>query len=345
MFCKNCGKELTSNDKFCDSCGTVNEGYVETSSAPVEDDTFMQTQPFSIDVVAQKVEENNGAAATPDVAPAEAPVMETPVASEPAAPAGEPTIEAPVASVIEQPVVPTAPVMESAPVETKKKSNVGFIILVIVLGLVILGLGAFILFKVLKNDSNKPVVNNPSTPTTPSTPTEPTTPTTPTSTDDSKTYKTSGYVFTIPDGYEKATIQGVDVIGTKNFAFGDVTIDTFNKYSDMIAAKDELIDILKNSSLSESSFIGADEYTYNGTKIFIVSFLYQDVYNDAFYISLPDGNLLCADAAYTSTTYKTDGYTNVVKFVNSAKKDSTSSFSGSTTGYKEKTINFKNSLN
>ena len=149
MFCKNCGKELTSNDKFCDSCGTANEGYVETPSAPVEDDTFMQTQPFSIDVVAQKVEENNGAAATPDVAPAEAPVIETP--------ASEPTIEAPVASVIEQPVVPTAPVMESAPVETKKKSNVGFIILVIVLGLVILGLGAFILFKVLKNDSNKPV--------------------------------------------------------------------------------------------------------------------------------------------------------------------------------------------
>ena len=114
MFCKNCGKELTSNDKFCDSCGTVNEGYVETPSAPVEENTFMQTQPFSIDEVAQKVEENNEAVVTPEVTP-EAPVVETHIE-----PVVTPTVEAPVEEpttpAIETPVAPVEPTIAPAPV-------------------------------------------------------------------------------------------------------------------------------------------------------------------------------------------------------------------------------------
>ena len=114
MFCKNCGNELKTNDKFCPNCGTTNDAYVETPSAPVEENTFMQTQPFSIDEVAQKVEENNEAVVTPEVTPV-APVVETPIE-----PVVTPTVEAPVEEpttpAIETPVAPVEPTIAPAPV-------------------------------------------------------------------------------------------------------------------------------------------------------------------------------------------------------------------------------------
>ncbi|MDR0850983.1 MAG: zinc-ribbon domain-containing protein [Clostridiales Family XIII bacterium] len=43
MYCKNCGKELTDDSKFCPGCGAVQEVGEQTPFAPVEDSQFQTT--------------------------------------------------------------------------------------------------------------------------------------------------------------------------------------------------------------------------------------------------------------------------------------------------------------
>lgn len=121
MNCKNCGSPITEFDKFCQNCGTPTELKTEEKevSTPSEE-VVAAAEPVA--------EEVNQSASIEPVQGVQTPAP-SPVAK-PAEPIGE----------------------VQTPVEPKKKSNVGFILIVIFLGLVILGVGVFILLECLVID-------------------------------------------------------------------------------------------------------------------------------------------------------------------------------------------------
>ncbi|MBR2604017.1 MAG: zinc-ribbon domain-containing protein [Bacilli bacterium] len=324
MFCKNCGNELNNNDKFCKNCGSTNDQYVETPVVEEPtDNTFMNTQPFSIDEVAQKVEENKEAEMS-------TPVVETPTVEEPvAATSVEPAVEVPTEPVVEAP----APTISSTPIEPvintpQKKSNVGFIIILITLIVIILGLGGFIGYKLFSGKTDTPTVtpsnnnqnnnnqnNNQNNNNN--------------NTQKDETYSTVGYTFTIPTGYSKIDEGGSIRVGDSKFQFRVMTTITQYTYanykSDLEASANE---IKKVWGADGASYISSSEQTYNGKNFLIFSFVYQGTYNDAILTELPDGTLLCVVAYYNDLSSKTEGYNNLAKFVKSAVKDTNSSFSG-----------------
>ena len=328
MFCKNCGKEITNNDKFCKECGTPNENFVEGN--PSIEEAMAQTQPYSIEDVANIVENNEPAPAVeaPAEAPAE-PVVEEPVA--PVTPVTENTTQT--GFVPEQPVIPAAPVMESAPVQPKKKNNVAFIIIIIVLAVVILGLGAFVAYKFLGGKKDTPTVQTPSTPnepSIPSTPSEPSTPSTPTGT--TSTFTASGYKFTIPSGFEvKKSSNGSDMIvsGTTIVlgAFRTTTAYTYDYYK----ANLESVANSSQSSWDETGYtykVEQGEVTIDNKKMLYIQRYnpsYKD-YADVVIAELSDKTVLILEFYYKSEADADPGYKGIASMVKSAVKDSSSNF-------------------
>lgn len=157
MICKKCGNILNEGEAFCNNCGTavnaeeVTTSQVETQAPVVEepnDDTFMDTQPFTIDEVARRVEENKesevsqSVESTPEVEPA--PAAETPVVE---------TTQTPVEPI--QPV--TEPVQNVAPTPSKKGKVAGIIIGIVVGGLVLLIAAIIIIVLALRSSFNKAI--------------------------------------------------------------------------------------------------------------------------------------------------------------------------------------------
>ncbi len=116
MQCSNCGRELTSEDKFCNNCGTPVAPAFEVPLVSQETANILMTaQEAPSPEVAQVVE------ATPVVedapAPEVAPAVEAAPVVEEQPPAPEPVLEAPVVQPAAESILvaPTSPIIEVAP--------------------------------------------------------------------------------------------------------------------------------------------------------------------------------------------------------------------------------------
>lgn len=293
MNCKNCGSPITEFDKFCQNCGTPTELKTEEQevSTPSEE-VVAAAEPVA--------EEVNQSASIEPVQGVQTPAP-SPVAK-PAEPIGE----------------------VQTPVEPKKKSNVGFILIVIFLGLVILGVGVFILFRMFGDRLfNKPV-DSPVVEDKIDDKTDPE----PTTVENNETYSVNGYNFTIPTGFIKIENNGKDYIGNGNFYFGFVKVTNSYKYDDLKSQLSNLATTYTNKVQTDGlTYIGNNEYTYGNRKFLIISYYYQSVYTDLILTELSDKTILSSYVYYTSTSYKEDGYKKLAAFADSAKKDEASSFS------------------
>ena len=319
MFCKNCGNELSPTDKFCNNCGASIE------SNPVE--PFTGTENVESESVSEPVTEE------PVVSTSNEPTVENPTIE-------EPTVNEPVISVPVEPVINTeaeTPTFEQSVANsmnnTPKKSNVGFIVLVIVLGFIILCAGGFIAYKIFTPKSgNTPTTNNTGNTTTPSTTTS--TPTT--QVDNSSTYKAAGYKFTIPTGWKKVVTNDIDYIGDSSFLFADIIIDNTYKYSAYKTNWSTYIEQYKtslaNSEYTGISYISSGEYTYGGKNYLVGTFYSSNsgTYSNVVVTEMKDGKVFSVITYFRDLSAKEDGYKKLSEFVDSAILDDSSSFSSST---------------
>lgn len=317
MFCKNCGKELNPLDKFCNNCGTPIESTDSVETAPINElpneEVKAQSTPAEPAFVEIPVE--------PVIteAPSEPTITETsvePVINE--TPAVEP------APVTDIPAAPVSPVINNtAPVQ--KKSNAGFIVIIIILALIILGVGGFIAYKVLipkKDTPSTPAVNTPSTPTTP----------TPVTTEDTTKYSANGYVFTIPSGFEVYKEDGDEFIRGKKSYFTAVVVDNQFTY-EQNKQEFESIDTSVMNEWNSFGFylVGNKEITYGGKKFYYVQFYNtnNNLYSEIVLTELSDGKAFACVLYYQTNDGLKEGYDGILSFVNSAKKDNTGTFANS----------------
>ncbi len=340
MFCKNCGKELNPLDKFCNNCGTpiestdsvetapINELPVEEAQVSVEPTVEVPAEPTFTEVPVEPVVTET---------PVEPVVTETPVEPVITEVPSEPTItDTPVEPVVtETPAVEPAPVTDipAAPVSpvinntapVQKKSNAGFIVIIIILALIILGVGGFIAYKVLipkKDTPSTPAVNTPSTPTTP----------TPVTTEDTTKYSANGYVFTIPSGFEVYKEDGDEFIRGKKSYFTAVVVDNQFTY-EQNKQEFESIDTSVMNEWNSFGFylVGNKEITYEGKKFYYVQFYNtnNNLYSEIILTELSDGKAFACVLYYQTNDGLKEGYDGILSFVNSAKKDNTGTFANS----------------
>lgn len=326
MFCKNCGKELNSLDKFCNNCGApiestdsvesapINELPVEETQVSVEPNVEVPTEPTFTEVPVEPVVTETPVEPVVTETPVEPVINETP-AVEPA-----PTVSAPVNDIPEAPV---SPVINSAPIQ--KKSNAGFIVIIIILGLIILGVGGFIAYKVFmpkKDTPSTPAVNTPSTPSTP----------TPVTTEDKSKYSTNGYVFTIPSGFELFEEGGNKYIKGKKSYFTAGIVDTQYTY----AQNKQELESVTSDVITEWTSIGfllvkKEEITYGGKKFYYVQFYdaNEKLYSEVVITELSDNSVYGCVLYYQNQEGLSEGYSGILSLVNSAKKDNTGTFASS----------------
>lgn len=341
MFCKNCGNELNGSQKFCNNCGTLNDQYVEAPTEPTveetpSENTFMNTQPFSIEEVAQKVEENKMEESAP-----KAPIMPeatvTPVETVPVAdtPTEEPKPAAPETPNYSVPeaTISSEPVTSMVPEAPKKKSNTGFIVIVIVLIALILGIGGFILFKVLGNKTDTPTVT-PSTPNTNNNSNNNNTNNNNTNNNTSTaSYKYNGYKFDVPSGLTILEQDGKEyVVLTGKYQYRGLYLNTTSNYDYYKTNIDQVTNTLK-SQMSGGTYLSTSEQTFDGKDFLVVSFYYGTLYNDFAFTSLPDGNLIEFGVYYENAAEKTDAYKSLAKMIKTATKDTSTSYNDTNSTY------------
>ena len=302
MFCKNCGKELNPTDKFCNNCGTL----IETESV---DNAPINELPKEEVPVEEPIVTETPVVEKPTVAPVEEPVA--PV---------EPTVSAPASDIPEAPVAPVinAPITPAP----KKSSNIGFIIIIIVLGLIIVGVGIFLGIKLLGGKkTDTPVVETPSTPTS-----EPTTPTT---TDTSSKITINGFTFTVPTGCTKTTVEGLEAIDCGKYYFTNMDVYTTANYDYF---KTNLTTMLPQSIASWTnlgfSYIESGETTVSGKKYLYIQYYHNQygVYGDVVLTANPNGSVFKANLYYPDEDTATKGYNTISTFTSSCT-DRTSNFS------------------
>ena len=306
MNCKKCGFILEKDNAFCPNCGEPNEFFQKEQSV-VEPTPVAPVEPVQQPVVEP--------APVVPVEPVEQPVVEpAPVA--PVEPVEQPVVEpAPVAPVepVEQPVPGPAPVintMNTAPVP-QKKSNVGFIILVIALGLIIVGLGVFICIKLFGGNNNSSVKND--------TPINNSTEPTPVNKQDEdlETVEFKGVTFTLPSDVvteEVSTGQMFSNI-TESYVliFQQILNGDFNTAKSNFSANTTALE----AAIPTATYNGILEKTIDNQYYYYADYTYNDDGTKAMiYITkLPNNLILCGVGVYYIDEIDTvfDKMTSIVK--------------------------------
>ena len=291
MNCKKCGNPITENDKFCPAC--CEAVVIETQVA-----TVMPEAP---------------------VAPAEPVVPETPVQAEPA----------PVANPTPTPII-TEPIANNTalPTEPKKKSG-GFIVIVIILGLIIIGLGVFIAIKMLGDKSDNGTTNNANTNTNNSQTVNNNTNTnsntnnnsnTVTPTTSSTTTTIGSYTFTVPSDLKVVEKNGEKYYGNENVV---LFLDSmYYGYNTIIAN----IDSVKQEIANYGTILDSKEVVIENNKYYIFKLIVDGVEMEYFYTSLDEYETLNGAIKYqTISREKAYGYVNQML---KTKKSGASSFAG-----------------
>ena len=317
MNCKKCGNVITNLDQFCPNCGEPNElytGSVEATTTPVEEPSSIPMQTAANPLNQTPVEPVTPVTPVEPVAPVE-PAISTPVeepSSIPMQTATNPLNQAPV-----EPVTPVTPVVNEKP-----KKNVLFIIVVIVLSLVIIGLGVFITFKLLNNNSN---VEEPEAEKVETKPTEVVT--------KNETMTYGGLSFTIPTGITKNSQNGVTFLTNKTegyiFSLNGLTdearlVDVKNSYSSVEATYKTKIESMGGI------YTGASEYTLNGRTYFGISYYKDSLYSEVYFTEITDNYLIYGEIAYLASG-KTSAYKALNEFLSSAETPKAGSFAKTST--------------
>ena len=309
MNCKKCGYVLSNQDQTCPNCGEVNELYNGGLGAPSEPVAPVTPAPMPSEPVAP---------VTPTPMPSEpvAPVTPTPMPSEPVAPVTPaPMPSESVAPVTPAPIQTDIPSMENvnaAATSTKPKKNGLFIVTIIVLCLIILGVGTFVVIKLL-NPTKEQQGNEDVTPKQ----TEQVVKT--------ETVKISNIVFTIPEDVIKSTSSSKNEYKNKTnsfvFSFDGITNETtYDALKEQFLTKAN--DYKTNYESKEATYINASEYTNVGRNYTGVSYFYQNYYTDYFITQVNDKYIMSGSITYLASD-KANAYKALNDFISSAKEDST----------------------
>ena len=214
-----------------------------------------------------------------------------PVQNTEATPVAQPAPVEPIAPAVEPAQIQPAPVITSSP--EQKKSNAGLIVVIIILGILVLGMGAFIaikfLFPVKPEPTPEPTTIEPETqkPTTPTT-----TPTTPTTTTD-EDYMVVGNsklgYLKLPGKWTKGSVAGASATALQYV--NDATVASTAKGSYIVT-----LNVWKETADSTTAKSAAEQEAN-----------YYKLYDsDATNIKVEQVKLGTLDAYKLSTQYKSD---------------------------------------
>lgn len=276
MNCKKCGNPITPFDKFCQFCGEQNENY--TGGNTVE---------------------------TP-VVPTESVQPTEPV--QPAQPV-ETQTQGPVQENIQQPI---QPVINSNPIDQKKKGNGAFIALIIIMAIIILGLGGFIAYKYLfpadtkendvtKNTNKQNVVDTKKVTNT-----------------DTDTIELDGYTFTKP--------SDLNYDETKKAYYNSNLMLTMQivlePYENALMEKDELLSVVQ-SKIPTATY---SESMYGNRKYMVYSGVVSGYNMDVFITSVDDETCVMGALILNKSYDRTSAYTYLNKIFDTSKGSVSSTF-------------------
>ena len=317
MNCKNCGFLISNDDQFCPNCGHANELYNTgvNSQTPV-----------------QPVEPVVQAPTSPVVQPTEPVIQQTQVQQAQVQPT-EPVIQQ--AQVQQVQVQPTEPVIQQAQVQPiqvqaepvvqpfpsqAKKRNLGFTIIIIILGLIIIGLGIFIGIKLLSNNSNNKSITNNTVEEQPISDTESNT---------NVSYSFRGVNFTFPDNTFEVTEneEGLVAFGSKQHKCVVLLADIYELYdfdSFKLETKKVEQDLINSYLQKGFTYISSNEEKIGGIRYYSMEFSSNQGYNLSQIVAeLPNESVVTGGIEYLPNG-KTDAYEITSKILSTAKVENSS---------------------
>ena len=296
MNCKKCGNIVTPFDKFCQNCGEPNENYNGGNTQTVQTETpVVPVQEPVVNTQAQK------------------PV--TPV-QEPVTPVQEPASNVPVQNSINS--MPTQPVINSASNIEKKKSNAGFIILIIVMSLIIIGLGTFIAIKYIGNNDTKDTNINNNSANNNSNNNGNEVINEPTNVTNDSVIDVDGYTFVKPSDLQYN--EEKNMYGNSNIIFNlKVVTESFDV---ALGEKEQLLTVVQ-SYIPQATY---SENTYGSRKYMNYSGVVSNINAEVFITSIDDETCVMGLLLINPNYTKTEAYTYLNKIFDSAKESTTSTF-------------------
>ena len=227
----------------------------------------------------------------------------------------EPVQEPVAPTPISQPVAPSpvapAPVMpaQTMPAQPAKKSNTGFIVIIIIMALIIIGLGTFLGIKLLGGNSSEPTPTQNPTQNVVDTPTNVT---------NDNVIDVDGYTFVKPSDLTYNEAKGIYI--NANLAFNLKVVP--ESYEAALTEKDSLVATV-NNYIPGATY---SENTYGTRKYMNFSGVVQGIQTDLYITSLDDETVVMGLLMVNSNYTRTQAYTYLNKIFDSAKESSTSTF-------------------
>lgn len=315
--CKNCGKQLSDDAKFCDGCGTA----IEEISTPTVEVQPSQPAQEEIEVIDVDAVVSNSSPSTADQ-----------TVSQPTIPV-EPTPVAPVETTPVTPVDNTSTVMNqtavsqpAAPAVPQKKSNTALVVIISVLVTIIVVLLVVIGIKFFggKNEFTSSESGNTSNNNDPVT----TTTEDPKDTATADTIELSGYEFTIPTGFTSKIVENYIVFTnvTDKIQF-NIAVQSNFSYSTLLAHIDEL----KNEFTSMGiTVLSANQEKVDGKDVLVLSLSDSSGnQNTAIFTSIGTIDTACSYYINYGTKLDSEVKSTIVNTISKAKAK-TSSFAGET---------------